>query len=59
VILANVDADTASDWQATPGDTAAARSTPFAVQVPEPGGSIGLIAGAALLALVRGRRRRG
>jgi hypothetical protein len=57
-INAQVDTDTASDWQATPGDTAAARSTPFAVQVPEPG-SIGLLAGAALLGLARRRRRRG
>ena len=57
-INANVDTDTASDWQATPGDTATARSTPFAVQVPEPG-SIGLVAGAAMLALARSRRRRG
>ena len=57
-INVNVDTNTADDWQATPGDTAAARSTPFAVQVPEPG-AIGLLAGAALLALGRGRRRRG
>jgi hypothetical protein len=56
-IDARVDTNSASDWQATPGATAVERSTPFAVNVPEPT-SLGMCLAGALIAGARGRRRR-
>lgn len=53
---ANIDTDTADDWQLGPtSDVAAQRSTPGVVSVPEPA-SLGLVAAGALLALRRTRR---
>jgi glycerophosphoryl diester phosphodiesterase len=56
-INANIDTDTAADWQLGPASTVAAeRSTPGVVAVPEPGAfGLALIGGA--LAVRRSRRR--
>jgi glycerophosphoryl diester phosphodiesterase len=46
-INAFIDTDTAADWQAVPGDTAAQRSTPGTVPIPEPT-TVSLIIGCAV-----------
>lgn len=54
---ANIDTDTADDWELGPSsDVAAQRSTPGVVPIPEPG-SLGLALVGSLLAIRRPRRK--